>query len=198
MDDDGNPDLLSQAQEGISVLVNDGTWDLGGAARYLVGKSPSAIAVSDLDGNASPDLAVAWGHIYVILNGTRPPVAADCNSNGTPDSCDIAAGTSRDDDRNGIPDACEARSFRRGDVDGSGAIDLSDAVSTLAHLFLGGPSPACRKAADADDSGALDLSDAIRALEYLYLGGSPPPSPFPGCGVDTTEDALTCAADVCG
>ena len=133
-----------------------------------------------------------------LVAGDRGLPSEDCNHNGMDDGSDILTGVSKDCNRDGIPDGCELRSFRRGDVDGSGDIDLSDAVSTLAHLFLGGPSPACRKAADADDSGVLDLADGIWILEYLYLGGSPPPSPFPGCDVDTTEDPSTCDEGLCG
>lgn len=35
------------------------------------------------------------------------PTASDCNGNGEPDECDIAAGTSTDGNGNGIPDECE-------------------------------------------------------------------------------------------
>ncbi|MCP4592525.1 MAG: hypothetical protein GY842_17460, partial [bacterium] len=38
--------------------------------------------------------------------------ATDCNSNGIPDDCDIAAGTSPDLDTNGYPDECEMECYR--------------------------------------------------------------------------------------
>lgn len=55
-------------------------------------------------------------------------------------------------------------------------LDLTDAVTILGHLFLGGSIP-CRDAADADNSGDADLTDAIRILWYLFLGGEPLPDP---------------------
>ena len=83
--------------------------------------------------------------------------------------------------------------FRRGDGNGDGAIDLSDAVGTIFHLYLGGDEPTCLSANDVNDSGDLDLTDAIFTLEYLFTGGSQPPSPHPECGADPTGEAPGCA-----
>ena len=83
-------------------------------------------------------------------------------------------------------------SFRRADASGNGVLDLSDAVRTLGHLFLGGEAPPCLDAADANDDGGLDLSDAVHTLGYLFLGGAPPPPPFGACGADPTADPLGC------
>ncbi len=47
----------------------------------------------------------------------------DCNSNGIPDSQDLAAGTSEDCNTNGLPDECEA------DLDGDGVVDECDDCS---------------------------------------------------------------------
>jgi hypothetical protein len=82
--------------------------------------------------------------------------------------------------------------FRRGDGNGDGAIDLSDAVGTIFHLYLGGNEPTCLEAEDANDSGDADISDAIFTLNYLFTGGPEPPAPHPACDVDPTEDALSC------
>ncbi len=83
--------------------------------------------------------------------------------------------------------------FVRGDVNADGRIDVSDAVGTLYHLFVGRQLP-CLKSADTNDSGDLDLADAIYLLTYLFAGGEPPPPPFPHCGPDTTGDPLTCTS----
>jgi hypothetical protein len=84
-------------------------------------------------------------------------------------------------------------SFLRGNSNGDVAVDISDAVYTLAFLFLGGPSPSCRDAADANDDGAIDISDAVYTLAFLFLGGPAPPPPGPTVpGPDPTEDALPC------
>ena len=87
----------------------------------------------------------------------------------------------------------EAVEFRRGDGNSDGNVDLSDAVATLNHLFLGALAPACSDAADANDSGALDISDAIFLLGFLFLGGDRLPAPE-GCGLDATVDTLGCTA----
>lgn len=50
----------------------------------------------------------------------------------------------------------------------------------------------CEKSADANDDGSLDLSDSVAVLAHLFLGAGGLPAPFPGCGVDPTDDPLTC------
>jgi regulation of enolase protein 1 (concanavalin A-like superfamily) len=83
--------------------------------------------------------------------------------------------------------------FRRGDTNDDGKADISDAVTTLAFLFLGGPTKLeCDKAADTNDDGRIDLSDPVALLNHLFLGAPAPPAPFVECGLDPTEDALTC------
>jgi len=89
--------------------------------------------------------------------------------------------------------------FRRGDVDRNRVLELTDAVSTLNFLFLGGPPPRCFDAADSDDNGVVELTDAVRSLGFLFLGNPPPPAPGPmECGADPTADALAeCDYDAC-
>ena len=88
--------------------------------------------------------------------------------------------------------------FIRGDANGDRIVDLSDAITVLGHLFLGGDEVTCPDALDADDSGDLEVTDAIRLLNYLFLGGGPPPLPFPRCGWDlTAADGLGCWAAPC-
>jgi tetratricopeptide (TPR) repeat protein len=81
--------------------------------------------------------------------------------------------------------------FHRGDADADGKLDLSDGVSILNHLFLGGGLPLCMDAADANDDGIVDLSDAVFIFGYLFLGKESPPAPGPDiCGPDPTPDSL--------
>lgn len=91
------------------------------------------------------------------------------------------------------PGVVEQR-FIRGDANVSGQMDLSDAVYILNYLYLGAAAPSCHKSADVDDNGSLELTDAIRALSHLFLGAAAPSAPYPGCGVDTEPDELTCEA----
>jgi hypothetical protein len=89
--------------------------------------------------------------------------------------------------------------FRRADGNGDGKVDISDAVSMLGFLFLGGPAPLCPDAADANDDGEVDISDAVSTLNFLFLGGQVPPEPGPfACGDDPTPSQLgACAATMC-
>jgi hypothetical protein len=82
--------------------------------------------------------------------------------------------------------------FRRGDADGDGSLDISDAVFTLLHLFIGGQQPSCLKAADQDNNGQVEITDAVGILGFLFKGEAAPPAPFPDCGWDPDIDELTC------
>jgi hypothetical protein len=86
--------------------------------------------------------------------------------------------------------------FLRGDSNCDGRLDLSDAVFTLARLFLGGREPCCLAAADTNGDAAVDLSDPIYGLNHLFAGGPAPLAPFPDCGFGELESdaALGCTA----
>ena len=84
----------------------------------------------------------------------------------------------------------DAGLFIRGDANRDGRIDISDAITTLSYLFLGGSWPASHDAADTDDNGRIDMTDAIVTLGHLYLGGPPPAPPHPAAGEDPTPDDL--------
>lgn len=86
------------------------------------------------------------------------------------------------------------RSFLRGEANGDGMIDISDAVSILLALFLGGSSLTCEDSADVDDSGDVDITDVIRLLSFLFLSGPAPADPYLECGTDPTVDLLACPA----
>lgn len=137
----------------------------------------------DCDGNGVPD---------------ECDIAAglDCNSNLVPDACDIANGTSLDGNQNGIPDECELPEFVRGDCNGDTSFNIADGIALLGFLFPTGGVPVtidCLSACDCNDSGGLDISDAICILEGLFgMPASPPSAPHPLCGTDPTPDTLTC------
>jgi hypothetical protein len=88
--------------------------------------------------------------------------------------------------------------FLRGDADANGAVDITDAVSTLNFLFLGGTRPGCEDAADSNDDGELNISDGIHTLGFLFLGSEPPPFPGPdAAGFDgTPADPFPCGDHV--
>lgn len=86
----------------------------------------------------------------------------------------------------------DVRPFVRGDCDqdAESSLEISDAIFSFSHLFLGGRTPASADACDANDDGSLDLTDGIYTLAYLFLGGPPPPEPFEELGTDPTRDCL--------
>jgi len=78
-------------------------------------------------------------------------------------------------------------SFHRSDIDGNGVLNISDAISLLGSLFLGGASSACLESADTDNDAAISLTDAIYILNHLFLSGPRPVAPGPPddpCGPD--------------
>ncbi|MCA9529362.1 MAG: CRTAC1 family protein, partial [Myxococcales bacterium] len=68
--------------------------------------------------------------------------APDCNGNGRPDGCDLAAGLDTDCDDNGVPDACDLAAFRLSDCNTNGEADLCEIQ--------------CHPALDADGDGVID------------------------------------------
>jgi hypothetical protein len=103
-------------------------------------------------------------------------------------------------DRGAFESDGEPATFQRGDVDGDGRIGIADAVIVLNNSFLQGTSGDglhCAKAVDCDDDGSVTLGDVVLLLEYLFLGGRAPRPPFPACGVDPTDDVLSCMQSFC-
>jgi hypothetical protein len=78
--------------------------------------------------------------------------------------------------------------FIRGDVDENGVVQMADVVRCMS-----GPPFSCDDAADVNDDGVWDAADCTYLLNWINGIGPPPPSPFPSCGVDPTQDALGCA-----
>ncbi len=81
--------------------------------------------------------------------------------------------------------------FRRGDVNSDGTGDISDPITGLTYLFIGGVKILCLDAADTNDDGKVDISDQIYILTTLFLGGRDPAPPgIRICGPDPTDDDL--------
>ncbi len=80
--------------------------------------------------------------------------------------------------------------YRRGTVNPDGVVDISDAVSILSYLFVGGPFPPNLDRLDVNDAGGVDVADAVYLLSYLFVRGPKPPEPFDAPGFDPTPDGL--------
>ena len=59
----------------------------------------------------------------------RSGTSLDCDANGIPDECDIAAGAS-DCDADGIPDACQITGDATLDLNANGVLDSCEAIGT--------------------------------------------------------------------
>ncbi len=87
----------------------------------------------------------------------------DCNENGLPDSCDIAAGTSKDADGNGVPDECETLNFDgaiTGDIYVQGTV-----VGTYVDTAM--PDGVCQAITERESGGAPDSRYSY--LEHKWL-----------------------------
>ncbi len=71
-------------------------------------------------------------------------------------------------------EACFQAGYIRGDVNGDAQLDISDPVSILTYLFLGGVAPEPLEVADVNDSSEIDVTDSVYLLNYLFLGGPAP------------------------
>ncbi len=90
--------------------------------------------------------------------------------------------------------------FIRGDVDRNGSPGFSDAIHLLRAMF-GEPLtsvPDCWDSADINDDGRVNLSDAMFSLFSIFVPKfSEIPAPYPSCGIDPTEDSLSCSHLTC-
>jgi len=66
--------------------------------------------------------------------------------------------------------ACGSRLVARGDANGDGRVDLSDALTVLNHLFLGGALP-CPGVSEVNGDDELSISDTLYLLSHLFQGG---------------------------
>lgn len=80
--------------------------------------------------------------------------------------------------------------FIRGDATYDQTVNIADAIFMLEYLFVGGSEAVCPDSADTNDDGILNIGDAIYSLSYLFSSGETIPYPYPGYGLDPTEDNL--------
>ncbi len=92
----------------------------------------------------------------------------------------------------------DSEQIARGDANGDNFVDvLVDAIVALDYMFGGGPTVPCVDALDVNDDGQANIADPITLLAFGFGGGPPPPAPFPDCGVDATDDLLSCDTPTC-
>lgn len=97
----------------------------------------------------------------VDMGADESPYFVDCNSNGTGDACDIAAGTSRDCNGNFLPDDCELC----GDLDGDGDVDADDYALFRASFGRSAGQTGYNACCDYDNDGVVTFFDYQMWLE---------------------------------
>jgi len=108
----------------------------------------------------------ATGNFSMVLTG--PVGVGDCNGNGVPDSCEIAAGG--DANGNGIPDICEpfpACGTCVGDLNGNSRVDAADVQAFAGCLYAFPTVGAGCACADMDGSHQINSADLVLFVDKL-------------------------------
>ncbi len=147
---------------------------------------PTVLTITGIGLAETQEVTVA-GRAAVILEATEKRLTVEAPATGKPVRGDIVVrapgGTTE------LPNTFFSfgRSFIRCDCNGDGVVDLSDMISMLGFLFLGGPRCGCGEAGDCNDDDGLDLSDPISGLTFLFLNSKAvPPAPYPNPGTDSS------------
>ena len=162
-------------EAGGEVSTNNGTWfvtpaDPQGEAMWFTNQACedklgvlvarlTVIGVGAFDESVSLNALFqgkdALGNTWQGVDGITVwyPTIEDCNNNGVDDACDIANGTSADDNGNGMPDECEFP-----DCNGNGIDDGQDiADGTSDDCNMNGTPDECEMSdGDCNGNGILD------------------------------------------
>ncbi|MHC5110736.1 MAG: S8 family serine peptidase [Planctomycetota bacterium] len=149
----------------------------------------------DCDSNGSPD--------------SCQDTTTDCNGNGTWDACDIAAGAADDCNINLVPDDCEIASGTADDCNGNGTLDSCDLASGESGDVNANQVPdeceSCESNAQCDD-GVFCNGAEICVNNVCQTGNDPCPARACSEGNQTCFDCLidldcdddnACTSEVC-
>jgi hypothetical protein len=87
--------------------------------------------------------------------------------------------------------------FIQGDVNCDAQINITDSVTLLNSLFLGGGALCCEASADATDEGRIDIADAIYLLNFLFRGGDAMHPDAENICERVTGSPLSCEQEMC-
>ena len=165
-------------EAGGDMVADNGTWfvlpvDAQGEAEMIVADDCSmayAVRIARLTTSGMDDVITfeglvqgRFGNGLLFSEGAYIEAAyapqEDCNENGVNDTCDIADGSSADDNGNGIPDECENNC--PADADGDGDSDVDDLLAVIA-AFGSGAGPA-----DLDGNGIVNVDDLLLCISYF-------------------------------
>ncbi|MDB4780253.1 VCBS repeat-containing protein [Planctomycetota bacterium] len=137
---DGDFDLVTSSYGESQSSCGEIAWfeNLGGGVlrekSVVAGGLQQAafVLAADFNGNGWPDIAsTVWlgGEVDVYRNQLDSLSAVDCDANGVPDDCDIAAGAA-DCDADGVLDICQIAADPTLDLDANGTLDACEAIGT--------------------------------------------------------------------
>ncbi|RMH11474.1 MAG: hypothetical protein D6695_09105 [Planctomycetota bacterium] len=122
------------------------------------------------------------------LLAKRPCASRDCNLNGTPDSTDIAGGTSADANGNGVPDECE-------DCNANGVLDSIEIAKGAAQdINANGIPDECEP--DCNANGLPDGYDIETGFSLDEHGNGVPDECETDCDADGISDYTEINADM--
>jgi len=141
--------LAWKSQHAAEILINigHGTFQLAGS--LSAGNSPCFITAGQLNGDISPDLAIAsvgLDMVVVLLNESRGAASPDCNVNLLPDECDPP-----------------------GDMDGDGDVDFYDVAGFIDGLL----GTACDVLQDMNRDGLVNGADIAVLVDCLVSSACP-------------------------
>ncbi|MEM7232141.1 MAG: hypothetical protein AAF517_08210 [Planctomycetota bacterium] len=207
---EGGENLLTSAElnvartetlEFIRGEVNDdGAVDLSDAVNILDflfqgGRAPRCRDRSDVNDDGETDLSDSIYLLSFLFLGGPPPRAPFPEAGEDPTQDDRAQCRLTNEV------VTVTRFVRTGDFDGDGQLTLTDGVSLLNYLFLGGPEPYCADAIDANDDGVLSTADICSVCPICcpspFAGGAGAPAGNGDCSQDDTPDRLGCRVNNC-
>ena len=143
---DGKPDVAVTNQNGLAVLLNNGSGGFEPAVSYIVGTNPQSVAAADLNGDGHVDLVVVnqgSGTVSILLGsgngsfagsttfaaGTNPRWVAlgDFNGDGKPDLAIADSGTASGSGVSVLLGNGDG-SFQAAKFFGAGSVSLSVAI----------------------------------------------------------------------
>lgn len=133
-------------------------------AELAPGGGLSISAISSFGEDALGEVYIcdqSGGEVFKIIPQTLG--GPDCNENGVEDACDIASGSSPDEDGNGVPDECDGDGCGPcpTDADGDGDTGAFDLASLLACWGPAAPGCECFDADEDGNVGAFDLASLL-------------------------------------
>jgi VCBS repeat protein len=119
LDGDGDLDFATGGSA-ITAFLNHGRGRFSTSAPLL---GEGLIRAADLNGDGSVEFVTLGLEVLAPRAARYSP---DCNSNGIPDECDIAQGTSKDCNGNKIPDECDLAAGLSQDCNANGILDICE------------------------------------------------------------------------